>query len=72
MLAYNQHNHQYACKTLATAETLTNGGWNLSTLWTPSQTNIPGNEHADILAKTGAQLLLTCPSTITSAAWLSA
>jgi ribonuclease HI len=72
MLTYNQHNHQYARKTLTTAEILMNNGWNLSTLWTPSHTNIPGNEHADTLAKTGAQLLLTCPCTITSAAWLSA
>jgi ribonuclease HI len=59
MLAYNQHNYQYARETLATAETLTGGSWNLSTLWTPSHTNIPGNEYADILAKTGAQSLLT-------------
>jgi ribonuclease HI len=47
-LAYNQHNHQYARDTLTTAETLTNNRWNLSTVWTPSHTNIPGNEHADI------------------------
>jgi ribonuclease HI len=71
-LAYNQHNHQYARETLATAETLTNEGWNLLTIWTPSHTNVPSNKHADTLAKTGAQLLLACPSTITSAAWLSA
>jgi ribonuclease HI len=71
-LAYNQHNHQYARETLTTAETLTNNGWNLSTMWTPSHTNIPGNEHADTLAKSGAQSPLTCSSTITSAAWLSA
>jgi ribonuclease HI len=71
MLANNQHNHQYARETLATAEILTNNGWNLSTLWTPSHTNIPGNEDADTLAKTSIQLLLTCSSTITSATWLS-
>jgi ribonuclease HI len=71
-LAHNQHNHQYARETLATAETLTNNGWNLLTVWTPSHTNIPGNEHADTLAKTGAQSLLPCSSTTTSAAWLSA
>jgi ribonuclease HI len=53
-LAYNQHNHQYACETLTTAETLTHNGWNLLTIWTPSHTNIPGNEYADVLAKTGA------------------
>jgi hypothetical protein len=72
MLAYNQQNHQYAWETLTTAKKLTNNGWNLSTVWTPSHTNIPGNEHADTLTKTGAQSLLTCSSTITSAAWLSA
>jgi ribonuclease HI len=71
-LAHNQQTHQYARETLTTAETLTNNGWNLTTVWTPSHTNIPGNEHADTLAKTGAQSLLTCSSTITSAAWLSA
>jgi ribonuclease HI len=71
-LAYNQYNHQYARETLTTAKTLTHNGWNLLTIWTPSHTNIPGNEHADTLAKTGAQSLLACPSTITSAAWLSA
>jgi ribonuclease HI len=72
MLAYNQHNHQYACETLTATEILTNNGWNLSTLWTPSHTNIPGNEHADTLAKTGTQSLTACPSTITSMAWLNA
>jgi ribonuclease HI len=71
-LAYNQHNHQYARETLATAETLTNDGWNLLTVWTPSHTNITGNEHADTLAKTGAQSLIACPSIITSATWLCA
>jgi hypothetical protein len=72
MLAYNQHNHQYARETLTTAERLTNNGWNLSTMWIPSHTNIPRNEHTDTLAKSGAQSPLTCSSTITSAAWLSA
>jgi ribonuclease HI len=71
MLVYNQQNQQYARETLNIAETLTNNGWNLSTVWTPSHTNIPGNEYADTLAKTGAQSLIACPSTITSAAWLS-
>jgi ribonuclease HI len=71
-LTYNQHNYQYARETLTTADVLTNTGWNLSTLWTPSHTNITGNEHADTLTKTGAQSLLACPSTITSATWLSA
>jgi ribonuclease HI len=66
-LTYNQHNYQYACKTLTTAKTLAHDGWNLLTIWTPSHTNIPGNEHANTLAKTGAQSLLACPSTITSA-----
>jgi ribonuclease HI len=72
MLAYNQHNYQYTRETLTIAETLTNNSWNLSILWTPCYTNIPGNEHADTLAKTGTQSLLAYPSTITSAAWLSA
>jgi ribonuclease HI len=67
-LAYNQDNHQYARETLTTAETLRDNGWNLSTMWTPSRTNIPGNNHADTLAKSGAQSPLTCSSTITSAA----
>jgi ribonuclease HI len=71
MLSYNQHNHQCARETLATAETLTNDGWNLLTVWTPSHTDIPSNEHADTLTKTGAQSLTPCSSTITSAIWLS-
>jgi ribonuclease HI len=71
MLAYNQHNHQYARETLTMAETLTDNRWNLSSLWTPSHTNIPGNEYANKLAKTSAQSMLTCLSKITSAAWLS-
>jgi ribonuclease HI len=71
-LTYNQHNHQYTRETLATAETLTGNGWNLLTIWTPSHTNIPGNEHADTLAKTGAQSLIPCSSTTITAAWLSA
>jgi ribonuclease HI len=70
-LSYNQHNHQYARETLATAKILTNDGWNILTVWTPSYTNIPGNEHADALAKTGAQSLMPCSSTVTLAAWLS-
>jgi ribonuclease HI len=70
-LTYNQHNYQYARETLTMAETLTDNGWNLSSLWTPSHTNIPSNEHADKLAKTGAQSMLAYPSTITSATWLS-
>jgi ribonuclease HI len=72
MLTHNQQNHQYARETLTMAEALTNNGWNLLTVWTPSHTNIPGNEYTDILAKTGAQSLMPCSSTTTSAAWLSA
>jgi ribonuclease HI len=71
-LLHNEHNHQYAHDTLRQAADLTKNGWTITTIWTPSHTNITGNDLADTLAKAGAHSATPCPSTITTEAWLRA
>jgi ribonuclease HI len=71
-LSNNKHNHQFARKALTRAQNLFHNGWKLLTMWTPTHTNIPGNEIPDNLAKAGARSMTSCPATVTTAAWLHA
>jgi hypothetical protein len=51
-----------------TAQELMHYGWIFITIWTPSHTNILGNDQVDLLAKVGAQSLIPYTSTITMVA----
>ena len=50
----NDQNAQYARQSLAVANELAGGGWEILTLWNPSHCNVVGNEKADEMAKRGA------------------
>jgi hypothetical protein len=72
ILSNNQYNHQFATDALMTAQDLSCHSWIFFPIWTPSHTNIPGNNQANLLAKEGAQLPIPYCCTITLAAWLQA
>jgi ribonuclease HI len=69
-LLYNEYNHQSACEALYYIADLAKQGWTITTIWTPSHTNIIGNDLADTLAKAGAYSVIPYTSTITTEAWL--
>jgi hypothetical protein len=43
-LSNNLYNYQFAGDALITARELMHCGWIFFTIWTPSHTNIPGND----------------------------
>jgi len=71
-LQFNQHNHEYARRTLESMAQLRLLGWDISTVWCPSHCNIPGNDRADMLAKLGASGTTPCRYAITTKLWLLA
>jgi ribonuclease HI len=69
-LQSNHENYEYGRRILATIAILQLLGWRISTLWCPSQGNIPSNERADTLAKMAASSTTRCRFTTTTKCWL--
>ena len=69
-LQSNRENHEYARRALETIASLQLLGWQISTVWCPSHTNIPGNERADSLAKMAASSTIPCRFATTTKCWL--
>jgi ribonuclease HI len=69
-LEFNKDNHEYARRSLETVAQLRLLGWDISTVWCPSHTGIPGNERADSLAKQGTSYPVACQYTLTTKIWL--
>jgi len=69
-LQSNHENHEYARRALETIASLQLLGWQISTVWCPSHTNIPGNERADSLAKMAASSTIPCRFATTTKCWL--
>jgi len=69
-LQFNKDNHEYARHTLESTTKLRLLGWKMNTVWCPSHCGIPGNEHADKLAKLGTSLQISCRHSLTTKIWL--
>jgi hypothetical protein len=72
-LRFNKYNSEPARQAIKTACAFLETGWQISTVWTPSHSDILGNELADKMAKKGAENNGNERSgSFTSKAWLQA
>jgi ribonuclease HI len=72
-LRFNKYNSEPARQAIKTACTLLETGWEISTVLTPSHSDILGNELADKMAKKGAENNGNeCSRSFASKAWLQA
>ena len=68
----NPTGSEYAHHTLQLISKLQQMGWTIKGLWTPAHCGIPGNEHADTLAKLSSQKMDVCSHTQVTKSWLQA
>jgi hypothetical protein len=69
----NNSNSEPARIASTLASLLAQKGWKISSLWIPAHRKIEGNEHADEMAKKGAESSLNlCPRLFSSKTWLKA